>query len=71
MAGLTQEIPRGQDGPILHARVANKKSGFTLSCPLADKMAVLLSFNPPVGNEIWVTILLSASSASQLSGTLI
>ena len=57
MAGLTQEIPRGQDGPISHAWVANKKSGFTLSCPLADKMAVLLSFDPPVGNEIRITIL--------------
>ena len=27
---------RGQNGPILHVRVANQKAGVTSSCPLAD-----------------------------------
>ena len=36
MVGLTREIRRGQDGLILHVRVANKKAGFTSSCLLAD-----------------------------------
>ena len=34
--GPTREIPRGQDGPILPARVANQNVGVTSSCPLAD-----------------------------------
>ena len=37
-AGPTQEIPGGKDGPILTARVANQKAGFTLSRPLADSV---------------------------------
>lgn len=36
MVGLTWEIPRVQDGLILHAQVANKKAGFASSCLLAD-----------------------------------
>ena len=34
--GPTREIPRGQDGPILPACVANQNAGVTSSCPLAD-----------------------------------
>jgi len=34
--GPTREIPRGQDGFILPARVANQNAGFASSCPLAD-----------------------------------
>ena len=38
MAGRGANVgnSRGQDGPILPARVANQNEGFTSSCPLAD-----------------------------------
>ena len=35
-AGTKQEIPSGQDRPILPARVANQNTGFASSCPLAE-----------------------------------
>ena len=36
LAGPAREIPSGQDGPLLPARVANHNAGFALSCTLAD-----------------------------------
>ena len=36
LTGPTREIPSGQNGPILPARVANQNTGFASSCPLAD-----------------------------------
>ena len=34
--GTTRKIPKGYDGPILSAPVANQNEGFALSCQLAD-----------------------------------
>ena len=34
--GLTWEIPRGLDRPIVPARVANRNKEFASSCPLTD-----------------------------------
>ena len=36
LTGPTREIPSGQNGPILAARVASKNAGFASSFPLAD-----------------------------------
>ena len=36
LAGLTWEMPSGQDWPIFRARVANQNTGLASSCPLAD-----------------------------------
>ena len=34
--GKRREVPSGQDGSILPARVANHSAGFDSSCPLAE-----------------------------------
>ena len=34
--GKRREVPSGQDGSILPARVANHSAGFESSCPLAE-----------------------------------
>ena len=34
--GTRRVVPRGQDGSILPARVANHNAGFDSSCPLAE-----------------------------------
>lgn len=36
LAVLTQEIPDGQERPILPAWIVIQNIGFALSCPLAD-----------------------------------
>ena len=41
----TREIPGGQNRPILPARIANKNTGFALSCPLADSEHCLTKLN--------------------------
>ena len=38
LAGPTREIPSGQDGLILPARVANQKAGIASSCKLANSL---------------------------------
>ena len=38
LAGQTREIPSGQDGLILPARVVNQKAGIASSCKLANSL---------------------------------
>ena len=35
-AGTKRAVPNGQDGPILHARVANQNTRFASCCTLAE-----------------------------------
>ena len=42
LAGPMREIPNGQDGLTLSARVANQNTGFASSRPLADQLRITL-----------------------------